>query len=101
MEDSFPFCIVLAPHAAISNRQVVMTCGIRRPELLHYLKRRDRVGILFIENQSHPQPEKRIYKPGIEPCGPRKMFNGLGNLLRLAGKLSKHVLRAGVGGVNL
>src|SRR5882724_9200862 len=50
VQESFPFCVALAPHAAVSYRQIVMTCGIRRPELLCRLERRYRLGVLLVEN---------------------------------------------------
>src|SRR5260370_9695312 len=99
-EQSFPFRIALAPHTAISDRQVEVARGIRRPELLNCLERRYRFGVLLIEGQRHPQPEKRVYKTGIELRSPGKMFDGLRNLLRLACKLSQDVFRASVCGVN-
>src|SRR5713101_7475930 len=50
VEQSFSFSITFSSDASVGNRQVVMTCGIRRPGLLHCLEWWNRVGVLLVEN---------------------------------------------------
>src|SRR5439155_1518084 len=66
LQSSFPLGVFFPPCLAVGNGQLVMARRVCRLEFHGSLQMQDRVRILFVENQRHTQPEKRIAETRLE-----------------------------------
>src|SRR6185437_2642440 len=91
---------ILVPGARIRGSQVVVSGWILRLKLYRFFERSDRVAILLLAEQSHPQPEVRVAEIRIERAGFREVLNRRRKVLHLTRQFARDVFRPGVRRIN-
>src|SRR5438270_7437123 len=74
------FCILLAPRPSQSRCKTVVCARISGLQLDRHFEWWNRLGESLGREQRCAEPQKRISKAGIQFCGAREMFEGIGPL---------------------